>query len=40
MIEWKKVEETNENPKMIELYLDQAWQNGFLLCVSGRATTT
>lgn len=24
-----KIDETNENPKMIELYLDQAWQNAF-----------
>lgn len=28
-INWNKVEESNENPKMLELYLDQAWQNAF-----------
>jgi hypothetical protein len=29
MINWNQIEETNENPKMLELYLDQAWQNAF-----------
>lgn len=29
MNQWNKVEETNENPKMVELYLDQAWQTSF-----------
>jgi Helicase conserved C-terminal domain len=29
MIQWNKIEETNENPKMLELYLDQAWQTAF-----------
>lgn len=29
MIEWKKNNETEENPKMIEIYLEQAWQNAF-----------
>ncbi|QCJ45408.1 helicase (plasmid) [Bacillus sp. S3] len=29
MIVWNKVEETNENPKMLELYLEQAWQTAF-----------
>lgn len=28
-INWKMVEETNDNPKMLELYLDQAWQSAF-----------
>ncbi|MFT9493857.1 MULTISPECIES: helicase-related protein [Bacillota] len=29
MIEWNKVQETNVSPKMIEIYLEQAWQNAF-----------
>ncbi|ETI69560.1 hypothetical protein [Neobacillus vireti] len=28
-IDWKQVEETNENPKMVELYMDQALQSAF-----------
>jgi len=29
MIKWNQIEETNDNPKMLELYLDQAWQSAF-----------
>lgn len=29
IINWNSVEETNENPKMLELYLEQAWQTAF-----------
>jgi rRNA maturation protein Nop10 len=29
MIQWTKVAENNENPKMLEIYLEQAWQNAF-----------
>jgi hypothetical protein len=29
MIQWSKVKETIDNPKMVELYVDQAWQNAF-----------
>ncbi|MEG6533734.1 DEAD/DEAH box helicase [Caldibacillus thermoamylovorans] len=29
MTEWNKNKETEEHPKMLEIYLDQAWQNAF-----------
>lgn len=29
MIQWNKFKEINDNPKMLEIYLDQAWQNAF-----------
>lgn len=29
MIKWNEIEETNDNPKMLELYLEQAWQTAF-----------
>lgn len=29
MIEWNKVMETEDHPKMIEVYLEQAWQSAF-----------
>lgn len=29
MIQWNKIAESNDNPKMLEIYLDQAWQNAF-----------
>jgi hypothetical protein len=29
MMEWKKIEESNDKPKLLELYLDQAWQSAF-----------
>jgi hypothetical protein len=29
MINFSKIAETNENPKMLEVYLEQAWQSAF-----------
>ncbi|MDC3424380.1 hypothetical protein NC797_07650 [Aquibacillus sp. 3ASR75-11] len=29
VIQWNKVKETPENPKMLEVYLEQAWQDAF-----------
>lgn len=28
-IEWTKIQESNEHPKMLEIYLEQAWQSAF-----------
>lgn len=28
-IDWNAIEETHEQPKMLEVYLDQSWQNAF-----------
>lgn len=39
MIDWKTSEETNENPKMLEVYLDQAWQNAFCYALAAEPPT-